>query len=287
MFVGHFFAWVTVAIMGATAAAVLRTSLSVLDPGAVTNTVFGMTGICAVVVAGWTTANPTIYRSALALNTLMPKLSHKQVTYIVGALMTILACFPGMTNIGDIVSILGWAVVGVGAICIVEHYLFPKIGYTRFWSMYKGAGRVCCIRAGTEGTRRPRRRSGSGSRRKQAGQERGLHHRSFGYRLYRSGWYRCHRTHDLHGQHDRCYLQEHCIYPDHLLLRTERYFYLHQVPERGSCPSVNQSYLTSPLKRARRQCVMHCLLCLRLFLTASRSKKNPAFRYGKAGFPLF
>lgn len=137
MFVGHFFAWVTVAIMGATAAAVLRTSLSVLDPGAVTNTVFSMTGICAVVVAGWTTANPTIYRSALALNTLMPKLSHKQVTYIVGALMTILACFPGMTNIGDIVSILGWAVVGVGAICIVEHYLFPKIGYTRFWSMYK------------------------------------------------------------------------------------------------------------------------------------------------------
>lgn len=137
MFVGHFFAWVTVAIMGATAATVLRTSLSVLDPGAVTNTVFGMTGICAVVVAGWTTANPTIYRSALALNTLMPKLSHKQVTYIVGALMTILACFPGMTNIGDIVSILGWAVVGVGAICIVEHYLFPKIGYTRFWSMYK------------------------------------------------------------------------------------------------------------------------------------------------------
>lgn len=137
MFVGHFFAWVTVAIMGATAAAVLRTSLSVLDPGAVTNTVFGMTGICAVVVAGWTTANPTIYRSALALNTLMPKLSHKQVTYIVGALMTILACFPGMTNIGDIVSILGWAVVGVGAICIVKHYLFPKISYTRFWSMYK------------------------------------------------------------------------------------------------------------------------------------------------------
>ena len=124
-------------IMGATAAAVLRTSLSVLDPGAVTNTVFGMTGICAVVVAGWTTANPTIYRSALALNTLMPKLSYKQVTYIVGALMTILACFPGMTNIGDIVSILGWAVVGVGAICIVEHYLFPKIGYTRFWFMYK------------------------------------------------------------------------------------------------------------------------------------------------------
>ena len=51
--------------------------------------------------------------------------------------MTILACFPAMTNIGDIVSMLGWAVVGVGAICIVEHFIFPKIGLTRFWAMYK------------------------------------------------------------------------------------------------------------------------------------------------------
>lgn len=137
MFVGHFFAWVMVAIMGACASALLQVALPQLDPGAVTNTVFGLTGICAVIVAGWTTANPTIYRSALSLNTLFPKFTRKQVTYIVGALMTILACFPAMTNIGNIVQILGWAVVGIGAICITEHFLFPKIGYTRFWSMYK------------------------------------------------------------------------------------------------------------------------------------------------------
>lgn len=138
MFVGHFFAWVMVAIMGATAAALLNTSLTVLDPGAVTNTVMGLTGITAVIVAGWTTANPTIYRSALSLNVLLPKMTQKQVTYLIGVLMTILACFPAMTNIGNIVQILGWAVVGIGAICIVEHFLFPKIGYTRHWSMYKG-----------------------------------------------------------------------------------------------------------------------------------------------------
>ncbi|MDO4617775.1 MAG: hypothetical protein Q4B03_10060 [Lachnospiraceae bacterium] len=137
MFIGHFFAWICVAIMGAAASALLKVSLDVLDPGAVTNTVVGLTGICAVIVAGWTTANPTVYRSALSLNTLLPKLSQKQVTYIVGILMTVLACFPGMTNIGDIVRMLGWAVVGVGAMCIVEHFLFPKIGYTRFFTMYK------------------------------------------------------------------------------------------------------------------------------------------------------
>lgn len=138
MFVGHFFAWVMVAIMGAAAAAILATPLSELDPGALTNSVFGLTGICAVIVAGWTTANPTIYRSALSLNILFPGLSHKKITYIVGATMTVLACFPCMTNIGNIVQILGWATVGIGAICIMEHFLFPKIGWTRHWAMYKG-----------------------------------------------------------------------------------------------------------------------------------------------------
>ncbi len=138
MFVGHFFAWIMVAIMGAAAAAIMKVSIDTLDPGATTNAVLGLTGVTAVIVAGWTTANPTIYRSALALNTVMPKKTHKQVTYIVGAIMTVLACFPAMTNIGDIVAMLGWSTVGVGAICIVEHYLFPKIGYTRHWSMYKG-----------------------------------------------------------------------------------------------------------------------------------------------------
>lgn len=56
---------------------------------------------------------------------------------MIGGLMTIAACFPAMTDIGSVVQILGWSVVGVGAICITEHYIFPKIGYTRFWSLYQ------------------------------------------------------------------------------------------------------------------------------------------------------
>ncbi len=138
MYVGHFFAWIMVAVMGAAASAVLQVALPELDPGAVTNTVFGLTGIAAVVIAGFTTANPTVYRSALSLNIMFPKMSQKKLTYIIGILMTILACFPAMTDIGDIVSILGWAVVGVGAIVLAEHFVFPKIGYTRHWAMYKG-----------------------------------------------------------------------------------------------------------------------------------------------------
>lgn len=138
MFVGHFFAWIAVAAMGAAAAMVLRTPLAKLDPGAVTNSILGLSGLLAVIIAGWTTANPTIYRAALSIQTLLPQFSRKTTTYMVGALMTVLACLPCMSDISFIVQMLGWATVGVGAICITEHYLFPKIGLTRYWSMYKG-----------------------------------------------------------------------------------------------------------------------------------------------------
>ena len=138
MFVGHFFAWIAVAAMGAAAAMVLRTPLAKLDPGAVTNSILGISGLLAVIVAGWTTANPTIYRAALSIQTLMPQFSRKTTTYMVGSVMTLLACLPCMSDISFIVQMLGWATVGVGAICITEHYLFPKIGLTRYWSMYKG-----------------------------------------------------------------------------------------------------------------------------------------------------
>lgn len=137
MFVGHFFAWIMVAFMGAAASAVANLPLSDMDSGSITKLVVGLMGIMAVIIAGWTTANPTIYRASLSLNTVFPKMTQKKVTYIVGILMTIVACMPAMTNIGNVVSILGWAVVGVGAIVIEEHFIFPKIGYTRHWAQYK------------------------------------------------------------------------------------------------------------------------------------------------------
>ncbi|MDY5987125.1 hypothetical protein [Sporofaciens sp. SGI.106] len=137
MFIGHFFAWTMAAFMGTTAASVLKITMAQLDPGLTTNTVLGATGLCAVVVAGWTTANPTIYRCALSVNSFLPKLSHKQSTYLVGILMTVLACFPMVQNIPYIALLLCWVTVAVGAMCVVEELLFPRIGYTKYWSMYK------------------------------------------------------------------------------------------------------------------------------------------------------
>lgn len=138
MFIGHFFAWIVAGIMGATAAIILNTPLAKLDPGEVTYTLLGYSGLIAVIIAGWTTANPTIYRITLSFNVIFKKLTREKLTYILGSIITIVACFPFVQNAGVILIYLGLAVEGVGAICITEHYIFPRIGYTRYWNLYRG-----------------------------------------------------------------------------------------------------------------------------------------------------
>jgi len=137
MFVGHYFAWISAGIMGATAATMLNTDLGLLDSGEVTFTVLGYAGLLGVVVAGWTTANPLIYRVALSFNSVFPKYTYKKMTYLIGSIITVAACFPIVQRAADILTYQGILVVGIGAVCIAEHFLFPKIGYTRYWSMYK------------------------------------------------------------------------------------------------------------------------------------------------------
>jgi len=137
MFVGHYFAWVSAGIMGATAAIMLNTDLRLLDSGEVTYTVLGYAGLLGVIVAGWTTANPLIYRVTLSFNAVFPKFTYKKMAYIAGGLISIAACFPAVQRAADILTYLGILVVGMGAVCIVEHFVFPKIGYTRYWNLYK------------------------------------------------------------------------------------------------------------------------------------------------------
>lgn len=137
MFVGHFFAWIVAGILGATAAIILNTPLTQLDSGEVTYTLLGFTGLLAVVIAGWTTANPTIYRITLSFNVIFNKISRKHLTYIMGAIITVAACFPVVQGAADILTYLGLAMEGVGAICVTEHFLFPRLGLTRYWNLYQ------------------------------------------------------------------------------------------------------------------------------------------------------
>ncbi len=139
MYLGHYLAWICAGIMGAAAAALLRTRLAELDPGAVAVTALGPMGALTVVVAGWTTANPTLYRAGLALQVVTPGWPRWLVTLIAGAITTIVACFPWVfVKLLGFVAIYGILLIPVGAIVVTEHWLFPRIGFTQYWSTRKG-----------------------------------------------------------------------------------------------------------------------------------------------------
>ena len=139
MFFGHYLAWICAGMMGAGAALLLRQPLAQLDSGAVAYTTIGWAGIFAVVAAGWTTSNPTLYRAGLALQAITPNWSRARVTLVAGIATTVIACFPFVfTRLLDFVGLYGLLLAPAGAIVLAEHWLFPRLGLTRYWAHYQG-----------------------------------------------------------------------------------------------------------------------------------------------------
>jgi len=138
MFIGHYLAWICAGIMGAGVALILKSSIGQLDPGEVAFQSLGLAGVIAVIIAGWTTSNPTIYRAGLAFQSLNHNWSRTQVTVIAGVATTIIACFPFVfTKLLGFVGIMGLMLAPVGAVIVTEHWIFPRIGFTRYWSYYR------------------------------------------------------------------------------------------------------------------------------------------------------
>jgi len=138
MFIGHYLAWICAGIMGAGVALLLKSSIVELDPGEVAFQSLGIAGIIAVIIAGWTTSNPTIYRAGLAFQSLNHNWSRTRVTVVAGIATTSVACFPFVfTKLLGFVGIMGLMLAPVGAVIVTEHWIFPRIGFTRYWSHYR------------------------------------------------------------------------------------------------------------------------------------------------------
>lgn len=134
MFIGHFLAWIWAGLMGAGAALLLGTTLSALDAGEVAFQALGAAGIVAVVIAGWTTSNPTLYRAGLAFQSLNPAWSRRKVTLVVGVATTMIACFPFVfTRLLDFVGLMGLLLAPVGAVIVTEYWVLPRTGPGRHW----------------------------------------------------------------------------------------------------------------------------------------------------------
>lgn len=139
MFIGHFAAWLAAGIMGAGAAMLLGDVLTNLDAGEVAFQALGAAGIIAVIIAGWTTSNPTIYRAGLAFQSLNPKWSREKVTLVVGVITTVIACFPFVfTRLLDYLGIMALVMAPTGGIIVAEHYVLQKLSLPRYWRVIKG-----------------------------------------------------------------------------------------------------------------------------------------------------
>ena len=157
MFIGHYLAWIFAGMMGAITVIMLQAgatgllpetlhglaspqaTIADIDPGAMAWTALGVAGIIAVVIAGWTTSNPTLYRAGLAMQAVTPGWPRWAVTAAVGAITTIVACFPFVfTKLLDFVGLYGLLLVPVGAIVFTEHWIFPRVGLTQLWAEKKG-----------------------------------------------------------------------------------------------------------------------------------------------------
>jgi len=135
MFLGHYLAWICAGMMGVGAALLLKMPLARLDSGEVGYQVLGWSGILAVIAAGWTTSNPTLYRAGLALQAITPNWSRARVTLAAGAITTIIACFPFVfTRLLDFVGVYGLLLAPTGAIVVSEHWIFPRLGLNRYWA---------------------------------------------------------------------------------------------------------------------------------------------------------
>ncbi len=124
--------------MGAGAAVILGKTIVELDPGDVAYYALGWSGFVIVIVAGWTTAITNLYRAGLAAQAIFFNYSRRNTTIVVGLVTIVIACFPFVfSQILPLLTYAGLLVVPVGAIVFAEHQIFPRIGFTRYWSSYR------------------------------------------------------------------------------------------------------------------------------------------------------
>jgi purine-cytosine permease-like protein len=136
MYVGHYMAWIAACLLYA----VYLKSPEAVDflaagsappvaPGPLAYNAIGWFGIIAVILAGWTTANPTIYRSGLAFQTMFPKWTNTQATILAGTLATVAGIFPAFAmKLLDFVAVYGFILAPVGAVIVFEYFFADRYG---------------------------------------------------------------------------------------------------------------------------------------------------------------
>lgn len=128
MYLGHFLAWIAASILYAYQLHLDPNNTDVL-PGPLAYRACGLAGLICVVIAGWTTANPTIYRAGLAFQAITPKTSRFVVTLATGGVAAVAGMFPAIAmKLLDFVALYGMLLMPMGAVIFVDFWLIRKFG---------------------------------------------------------------------------------------------------------------------------------------------------------------
>ncbi|MCP4783248.1 MAG: hypothetical protein GY903_27100 [Fuerstiella sp.] len=137
MFLGHYMAWIAAALL--LAAQIKLSQDHSANPGALAWGALGWTGIICVVIAGWTTANPTIYRAGLAFQGVLPNSSRGAMTLVAGAAATLAGMFPNLSaQLLGFVGTYGTILGPMGAVIFVDYHLMKRFGLSDDYALRSG-----------------------------------------------------------------------------------------------------------------------------------------------------
>jgi purine-cytosine permease-like protein len=138
MYLGHFIAWLAASILYAQQLHATPANTDVL-PGPLAYNAAGIAGVICVIVAGWTTANPTIYRAGLAFQAIVPSSSRYRVTLFTGALATLAGMFPAIAmKLLDFVALYGLVLMPMGAVVFVDFWLARRFAFRSNYAEVSG-----------------------------------------------------------------------------------------------------------------------------------------------------
>ncbi|MDT0687208.1 purine-cytosine permease family protein [Autumnicola psychrophila] len=146
IYIGHYIAWISAALLYAVYLKSPEAQVFLSNgeappvaPGPLAYEAIGVFGILAVILAGWTTANPTIYRAGLAFQAVIPKTSTFWVTIIAGTVATIAGLFPAFAmKLLDFVALYGFILAPIGAVIVFEYFFGKKFGIQSFYAEKTG-----------------------------------------------------------------------------------------------------------------------------------------------------
>ena len=140
MYLGHYIAWIAASILYVVQLRADPGNTAVL-PGPLAYRACGIAGLICVIVAGWTTANPTIYRAGLAFQAIVPRVSRYRVTLATGAITTIVGMFPAVAmQLLGFVALYGMLLMPMGAVVFVDFWLSRRFGFRPNYAEYAGIG---------------------------------------------------------------------------------------------------------------------------------------------------